>query len=165
MIAPLLFLMMQAALFPQHGEKATVLLFVRSDCPISNRYAPDLERLYKRYSPQGIEFRLIYPEAHLSPAALKRHSAQYGYSIPAVLDPDHRYTELAKARVTPEAAVFVRGKLVYAGRIDNRYVRIGLTRNQPTHRDLEDELTAILAGKIPLFHQTKAVGCAIEALQ
>jgi hypothetical protein len=165
MIAPLLFLMLQATLIPQHGAKATVLLFVRSDCPISNRYAPDLERLYKIYSPRGIEFRLVYSEPGLTAEALKRHSTEYGYSIPALLDPDHRLAELAKADITPEAAVFVHGKLVYLGRIDDRYVSIGRARARPTSRDVEDELAAILAGKVPPFHQTEAVGCAIEALE
>ena len=28
-------------------SKATVYLFTRSDCPISNRYAPEIHRLYE----------------------------------------------------------------------------------------------------------------------
>ena len=48
-----------------------VLLFIRTDCPISNRYAPDLERLYERFAPQGVEFRLVYPEPGLRPQRCK----------------------------------------------------------------------------------------------
>src|SRR5947208_4095345 len=105
-----LVLALQAAITPSHAEKARVLLFIRSDCPISNRYAPELERLYKRYSLSGIDFLLVYPEAGLTPAAMKQHGRDYGYSIPAVLDPDHRYVARAKAHVTPEAAVFIKDK-------------------------------------------------------
>jgi thiol-disulfide isomerase/thioredoxin len=152
----------QAGIFSPHGEKAVVLLFIRSDCPISNRYAPELQRLYKRYSPGGIDFVLVYPEPGLSPAAMKEHGREYGYSIPAVLDANHQYVARAKAQVTPEAAVFVHGERVYAGRIDDWYVDIGKSRAQPMQRDLEQEVSAILAGKIPRFHETKAVGCAIE---
>ena len=44
MLAMLLLLtVMQVDLLSPHGEKAVVLLFVRSDCPISNRYAPALQ--------------------------------------------------------------------------------------------------------------------------
>ena len=164
---PQLFLILafQAGISPSHGDKAQVLLFIRSDCPISNRYAPELERLYKRYSPSGINFLLVYPEAGLTPAAMKQHGHDYGYSIPAVLDPDHRYVAQAKARLTPEAAVFVHDRLVYSGRIDDWYTDIGKARAQPQHRDLAEELSAISAGKVPPFHQTTSVGCAIENLR
>ena len=159
-----LLLALQAGTTPSHTDKAQVLLFIRSDCPISNRYAPELERLYKRYSPSGISFLLVYTEAGLTPAAMKQHGRDYGYSIPAVLDPDHRYVARAKARITPEAAVFVKDKLVYLGRIDDWYVDIGKARAQPEHRDLDEELSAISAGKVPPFHQTTSIGCAIENL-
>jgi hypothetical protein len=160
-----LLLALQAGMTTSHGNRAQVLLFIRSDCPISNRYAPELEKLYKRYSPSGMEFLLVYPESGLTAAAMKQHGREYGYSIPAVLDPDHRYVTLAKAGVTPEAAVFVKSRLVYLGRIDDRYVDIGKTKAQPEHRDLDEELSAILAGRVPPFHQTKSVGCVIEDLR
>jgi AhpC/TSA family len=161
----LLVLALQAETLIPHGEKAVVLLFIRSDCPVSNRYAPELQKLYRRYSPSGIEFLLVYPESGLTAAAMKQHGREYGYSIPAVLDPDHRYVMRAKASVTPEAAVFVKGRLVYLGRIDDLYVDIGKARAQPEHRDLDEELSAIVAGRVPPFHQTKSVGCVIENLR
>jgi hypothetical protein len=160
-----LLLALQAGISPSHGDKAQVFLFIRSDCPISNRYAPELERLYKRYSPFGIDFLLVYPERGLTATTMKQHGDEYGYSIPAVLDPDHRYVARAKARVTPEAAVFVHGRLVYLGRVDDQYVDLGKARAQPQHRDLDEELSAISAGKVPPFHQTPSVGCAIESLR
>jgi hypothetical protein len=160
-----LLLALQARTTPSHADRAQVLLFIRSDCPISNRYAPELERLYKRYSASGIDFLLVYPEAGLTTAAMKQHDRDYGFSIPSVLDPDQRYAARAKAHVTPEAAVFVKDKLVYLGRIDDWYVDIGKARAQPDHRDLDEELSAISAGKIPPFHQTTSIGCVIENLR
>ncbi len=156
---------LQAGIVPPHAAKAQVMLFIRTDCPISNRYAPELQRLYTVYSKFGIDFLLVYPESGLTPAAMKQHANEYGYSIPAVLDPDHHYVARANARVTPEAAVFVKDKLVYLGRIDDSYAAIGKARAQPEHRDLDEELSAISAGKIPPFHQTTSVGCAIENLR
>src|SRR5262245_50952697 len=63
----------QGDLFSPHGEMAIVLLFVRSDCPISNRYAPEIQRLYQRYSSRGFEFRLVYPEPGLTRSAMEKH--------------------------------------------------------------------------------------------
>ncbi len=160
----LLFLMTwQSDALSPHGEKALVLLFIRSDCPISNRYAPDL--LYEEYSARGIDFRLIYPEPGLTAAAMEKHRQEYGYSIPSLLDADHHYVNRAGVRITPEAAVFVRGQLIYRGRIDHRYARIGTERPQALHHDLEEVLAAVVAGKPFPFRETAAPGCAMEKLK
>lgn len=155
----------QSGFSPAHREKALVLLFVRSDCPISNRYAPELQRLYNVYSPKGIGFRLVYTEQGLTPAAMEKHRQEYGYSIPGMLDPEHRQVNLAGVGTTPEAAVFIGNRLVYRGRIDDRYVAIGRERPSALHHDLEEVLVAIEAGKPVSFRETMAVGCAIEKLK
>jgi len=151
-------------LLSPHGEKAVVLLFVRTDCPVSNRYAPDLQRLYENFARQGIDFRLVYPEHGLTAAAMQRHRGEYGYTIPAVLDAGHQYVARARAKVTPEAAVFVHGELIYRGRIDDRSVDIGKERLAATQHDLEEVLATVAAGRTPERRQTEAVGCAIENL-
>jgi thiol-disulfide isomerase/thioredoxin len=158
----LLLLAAQADLLSPHGEKAVVLLFIRSDCPVSNRYGPELERLYEKYSSQGVDFRLIYPEAGLTAEAMEKHRKEYGYTIPAVLDARHEYVARAEVRVTPEAAVFVRGRIIYSGRIDDWYADIGKPRRKAERHDLVEVLAAVVAGKTVAPRQTKAVGCAIE---
>jgi hypothetical protein len=77
--------------FYPRGEKAVALLFVRTDCPISNRCAPEIQRLYQVYLPQGVNFHLVYPEYGLTAAAMDRHREEYGYTVPALLDIDHQY--------------------------------------------------------------------------
>jgi hypothetical protein len=149
-------------LFSPHGEKALVLLFVRSDCPISNRYAPEIQRLYGQYSRQGVDFRLVYAEPGLTAAAMEKHRKEYGYTVPALLDSGHRYVNRARARVTPEAAVFVQGRLIYLGRIDDRYADLGKARPEAVRHDLQDVLAATTAGKSIRRRETKAIGCAIE---
>ena len=166
MLAMLLLLMAgHFDLLSPHGEKAVLLLFVRSDCPISNRYAPELQRLYQRYSSLGVEFRLLYPEPGLTPSEMEKHRKEYGLSIPALLDADHKYVDRVQIRVTPEAAVFVNGRLVYQGRIDDRFVDVGKSKPEATRHDLDEVLAAVATGKSVQRRQTKAVGCAIEDLQ
>src|SRR5436190_7891994 len=36
------------------GQKAIVLFFVMSDCPIANSYAPEINRIVATYSSQGV---------------------------------------------------------------------------------------------------------------
>jgi thiol-disulfide isomerase/thioredoxin len=166
MSALLSFLMTaQLSLLSPHGEKAVVLLFVRTDCPISNRYAPELQRIYRKYSLKGFDFRLVYPETGVTPEKAEKHRREYGYTIPTLLDAGHEYVTRARARFTPEAAVFIHGQLIYLGRIDDRYVDIGKARPEAEHHDLEEVLAAVVAGKSVRLRETKAVGCAIENLQ
>ncbi len=162
-----LFLLLTLAL-PQTAAQSgrpLVLLFVRTDCPISNRYAPELERIYERYSAEGIDFQAVYPEPGLSLQNMDRHRTEYGLKIPASLDLDRHYVNLAKATVTPEAAVFAQGRLVYRGRIDNWYIDIGKSQPKPTEHNLEDVLRLLTEGKVPVFRETRAVGCVIEPPQ
>jgi hypothetical protein len=155
---------LQAASMPDLGTKPLALFFIRTDCPVSTRYAPVMEHLYETFHDKGIDFRLIYVERDLTPAQIDAHRREYGYTIPALADPDRRYVQLAHAQMTPEAAVFVQGKLVYRGRIDDRYLDYGKTRPEATRHDLEDVLKAVAEGKNLQMRETKAFGCAIADL-
>jgi hypothetical protein len=144
------------------GAKATVFLFVSVECPISNRYAPEVRRLHDRYSAQGVSFSLVYPNPNEPAAAIRRHLADYSYPMRALRDPRHDLVKAARATITPEAAVFdARGALVYHGRIDDRYVSLGLERPVATRHDLDEVLSDILAGRPPRQTSTQAVGCFI----
>jgi hypothetical protein len=146
------------------GVKATVLLFVTTDCPISNRYAPEVTRLFKAFASKGVVFWLIYPNPAETPKAIHDHLVSFGYPMPALRDPGHALATFVHATITPEAVVVAGERVVYRGRIDDRYVELGIQRPAPTRRDLEDALTALLAGKPVQHPTTQAVGCVIADL-
>ena len=144
------------------GSKAIVFLFASVDCPISNRYAPVVQRLYQTFSPQGVTFWLIYPNPAETPAQIRDHVKAFNYPVHALRDPGHELVKLTTVVVTPEVAVFdQRRTLVYHGRIDDRYVSLGVERPAPTRQDLAEALTATLAGSRPKDAATPAVGCFI----
>jgi len=144
----------------------TVLIFVSTECPISNRYAPEIRRLHDEFAMRGIRFRLVYPNPLDSDAAIARHLEEYGYPPIAQRDADHALVKMAGVTVTPEAALFdARQRLVYRGRIDDRFVEIGRERPAPAQRDLRDALTAFLAGKRVSASRTQAVGCFIADMK
>lgn len=144
------------------GVPATVLVFTAVDCPISDRYAPEVRRLAGRFKAQGIATWIVYANAGERPAAARDHAAAFAYGLPVALDPDGRLAALAQTTVTPEAAVFdAAGRLVYHGRIDDRYVDFGVDRLAPTTHDLADAVTAVTAGVAVARPAVPAVGCAI----
>ena len=143
-----------------------VLIFTRSDCPISNRYAPDVQSLYEEYAPRGVRFWLVYVDPQESPATIEQHRIDYGYTVPALRDMRHELIAMTAARVTPEAAVFdARGSMAYRGRLDNRYVDYDRKRTVPTQRDVANVLEQLLSGTevIPPLVR-RAVGCPIADL-
>jgi hypothetical protein len=54
--------------------------------------------------------------------------------------------------------------MMYRGRIDDRYFTFGKDRPQPTVRDLERSLEAVLAGKPVPVPRTQAIGCILSDL-
>jgi AhpC/TSA family len=144
------------------GTKAMAFLFVSVECPISNRYAPEVRRLYDKFTAQGITFSLVYPNPVEPVAAIRRHLKDYSYPMRALRDPRHELVKIAGATITPEAVVIdPHGRVLYRGRIDDRYVSLGLERPVATRRDLDEALTDIAAGKPPRQATTQAVGCFI----
>jgi hypothetical protein len=142
---------------------ATVVFFVSSDCPISNAYAPEIQRLCKQYGSRGIGCALLYEDLQLDAAAARRHLAEYRYvGIPAAVDGDRTIAGLARASVTPQAVVVdAAGAIRYRGRIDNRYAALGKTRQQITVHDVSDALDDVLAGRRVSNPETEALGCYI----
>ena len=151
------------ALAAPAGTKAIVFLFTSTDCPISNRYAPEVRRIVSEFARQGVVFRLVYPNPAEQPSAIREHMAAFAYdgAFQALRDPGLALVRHVKATVTPEAAVVAGGRVAYVGRIDDRYVDLGLERPAPTTHDLADALTAVLAGKPVSRPTTQAVGCFI----
>ena len=146
--------------------RARVFLFVRTDCPITNRYAPELQRLAQEFNGRDTVFWLVYPDAAETPQAIQNHIVEYRFPGAALRDPHHALVKLARATVAPEAAVFdSAGKLVYHGRIDDRWVEIGKARPVAQTHDLENAISAVLAGKPVSPSETRAVGCSLADVE
>ena len=147
------------------GVGVRVLLFVTSDCPISNGYAPEVRRICDRYRTDGVSCTLVYEDVRIDGPAVHAHKIEYGLEpIPSVIDRDRQIASTAGATVTPQAVVFDRdGTLRYRGRIDNRYAAFGQPRQQITRHDLRDALSAVVAGKPVATTETEALGCFIVA--
>lgn len=144
----------------------TVLIFISADCPVSNRYAPEITRLHAEFGDKGVRFRLVYPNPLDDDAAIGKHIADYGLPPVGERDRNHTFVKMAGATITPEAVVLdTRQRVVYRGRIDDRFVELGRERPAPTRRDLRNALTAALAGKRVSPARTQAVGCFIADMK
>jgi thiol-disulfide isomerase/thioredoxin len=146
--------------------KAAVLIFLGTDCPISNRYSPLLHRLETEYAPKHTVFLAVFSDPSEKNGDVAKHLQDFGLSMPGLLDPDASLAKQTGAKVTPEAVVLSNhGQVLYRGRIDDRYVDFGKTRNVVREQDLREAIDAVLAGRPVPHPATKAIGCAIPGLQ
>src|ERR1022692_2640406 len=142
--------------------RAVVLFFVTTDCPLSNGYAPEMNRIEQAYASRGVLFYAVQGDTTIPDEEVRRHAREYGYRFPALLDPRQVLARHTGATVTPEAVVLsADGAVLYLGRIDNKVEDFGKTRLQATEFDLRDALDAILAGRTVPHPRTRALGCAI----
>jgi hypothetical protein len=151
---------------PGANGKLTAFIFTHTDCPVANRYAPELSRIHSDYANRGVSFYLVYVDPELSSTEIETHVKDYGFKIPALRDPYHELVELCGATVTPEVALFAPGaRLLYCGRVDDRYDDFGKARAEASQRDLRDALDAALAGKPVPQPWAKAIGCYIADIE
>jgi len=144
------------------AKRAVVLLFVSTDCPLSNRYVPEMNRIASTYGPRGVAFYAVQGDATVPLEQVRAHVREFGYTFPYLIDPEEALAAYTGAVSTPEAAVLSpNGDLLYLGRVDNRLEDFGKERIRVTEFDLRDALDAVLAGKPVPHPRTKALGCAI----
>jgi peroxiredoxin len=143
------------------NKKAIVVVFVGTECPIANLYFPTLAEIQKRYADKGVQILAINSNDQDTLADVVAHASEHKLPFPICKDADQSAAEAFGARRTPEAFLLDRDRTIrYRGRIDDQY---GYTyrRAVPTHTELKDALTELLAGKPVTLPESECQGCLI----
>lgn len=146
-------------------DRISCFFFVTVDCPIANRYAPEISRIMKEYSRRQVDFYIVYVDASHGVEAVEKHAREYGLKATLVRDIKHEIVQKVFASITPEVAVVREDSLLYRGRIDGSYVEHGAPVNTPYRRDLRIALDELLGGGKVTVKETTAVGCPIPAVE
>jgi peroxiredoxin len=142
-------------------KKAIVVVFLGTQCPVNNAYAPKLAELHKEYADKGVQFLAVNSNDHDTPAAIAEHARKFSIPFPVLRDEKHLAADRFGAERTPEAFVLDSELNVrYRGRIDDQF-GVGFQRPQPTRRDLAEAIDEVLAGKAVTQAKTAAAGCII----
>lgn len=149
------------SLAEQKDQKAIVVLFLGTECPINNQYLPRLAELYKHYQEKGVAFVGINSNVHDTPTRIAAHVKANAIPFPVLKDTGNVIADDFGARRTPEAFVISpQGKILYQGRIDDQ-IGIGYKRKAPTRRELAQALDEVLEGKAVSTPLTEVAGCLI----
>jgi peroxiredoxin len=138
-----------------------VLMFIATQCPVSNDYNQRMVNLNDRYVSKGVVFVGINSNRQEGIDEIKEHSSRHKFTFPVLKDVDNIVADAYGAQVTPEVFVLdSRGVLKYHGRIDD-----GRDPDDIQSEDLASALDALLAGREVPHAETKAFGCGIKRIR
>ena len=141
-------------------SKSIVIIFVATECPISNAYNSRMEKIFKEYSQKGIAFLGINSNKAESVNRIKEHAEENVLTFTILKDEKNIIADKFEASFTPEAYVLNSDfEILYHGRIDN-----SKKESEVESKDLENALDEILAGKEVSKKETKAFGCTIKRI-
>ncbi|MFL5242312.1 MAG: redoxin domain-containing protein [Gemmataceae bacterium] len=143
-------------------KKAVVVVFLGTECPINNAYAPRLAELSKTYADKGVPFLAINSNSQDTPERITKHVKEFAIPFPVLKDESNRVADQFGARRTPEVFVLDKERVIrYRGRIDDQY-GAGFKRPAPTRNDLAIAVDEVLAGKEVTKASTEVAGCLIS---
>jgi peroxiredoxin len=143
------------------NKKATIVIFVGTECPIANLYYPTLKAMYEKYAEKGVGFLAINSNDQDSSARVAGHARERELPFPVLKDIDHQAADALGASRTPEAFLLDSAKVIrYRGRIDDQY-GYSYRRAAPTRTELKDAIEELLAGKPITTSQSEVQGCVI----
>ncbi len=140
------------------NSKAIVVMFIATQCPVSNAYNTRMVKLFEKYHPKGVAFLGINSNKQESVEEIKAHAEQHKFPFPVLKDVNNIIADKFGASFTPEIYVLSpKFEILYHGRIDD-----SRREDQVKSQDLRKALDEILAGKQVSVPETKAFGCTIK---
>ena len=148
-----------------YSDSLSVYVFLADECVISQFFTLELTRLHHAYRSQRVGFIGYFPNAASTTEKIDGFAEKFGIDFPLLQDHTKTWTRKFGITVTPEVAVYDHRdeRLLYRGRIDDSYVRVGKRKLHPQHHDLEEIIDQWLLNQSPPdMVKTQAIGCFIS---
>jgi peroxiredoxin len=144
-------------------KKAAVVMFIATQCPVSNAYNERMAELHDSYKDKEIQFIGVNSNRQEPAKEIAEHSKENGFEFVVLKDLNNKIADYFGARRTPEVYLLDENlTLRYHGAIDNDQY------NPKTATPyLKEVLDLVVAGKeIPKdMRETKAFGCTIKRIK
>ena len=144
-----------------HEKKATVVMFISTECPVSNHYNERIVALHNDYKDQGVQFIGINSNKNESVEEMAEHNKTNKFDFVVLKDLRNEIADKFGARRTPEVYLLDEKRILrYRGAIDN-------SQKDPETHYLRETLDLVVAGtEIPEeLKKTKAFGCTIKRVR
>jgi peroxiredoxin len=143
------------------GEKATIVAFLGTECPLAKLYAGRLQAIADEYAERGVTVVGVMSNKQDSLTEIAAFVRRHDLSYPVLRDRRNEIADMFGAQRTPQVFLLDRKRIVrYTGRVDDQYV-VGIVRDKPTAEDLRTAIDELLADKPVSTPATDALGCII----
>ena len=147
----------------EQGAGPAALVFVDAECPVAARYLGELNDFADAAAAAGIDFYAVVSSPLRTWTDARKLRDNYGLRVPVLLDPSGDLaTRLGPVTLAEAFVVNEHDRLIYRGRIDDRFAGIGQLRRAVRSHDLLD---AFARARDPHLEPrtTTPVGCYFEA--
>ena len=142
-------------------KKATVVMFLSTQCSVSNEYNERIIELHNDYKDQGVQFIGINSNRNESVKEIVEHNKANEFHFLVLKDLKNKIADNFKAKRTPEIYLLDEKRILrYHGAIDN-------SQQDPETHYLRVALDLVVTGEeIPEdLKKTKAFGCTIKRVR
>ena len=137
-----------------------VLVFLDTACPVAKRYLPTLNELHAHAEARGVALYGVLSNPNITWQASADFVDDFGITFPVILDSAGDLALRLLPRVMSEAfVVSTADRVVYRGRIDDRFAAVGKLRTRIGSHDLRAVIGTMAEGGPSEPYATEAVGC------
>ena len=146
-----------------YSDSISINFFLLDECRISQNISGEINRVINDFDDERFHFVSYFPSVSSKEEKIKEFMDDYKINCPSFSDYDKVKTNFYGATVAPEVVVYdeKNKKLLYRGRIDNSYDKVGSRRRVITSQDLYESLNAIVHNKTIKEKETQAIGCIL----
>lgn len=156
-------MLLGGSLAAEERDSVTVYYFLGEDCKICQYYTPTLNGLYSEYNSDSISFVGLFPNHFSTEEGIATFQSKY--EIPFTLKREYfqTKTQAYKVRITPTVVVYneTKEEILYKGRIDDSYYKLGRRRRVVKSKELEQVLQSIMTGQEITTESVEPIGCVI----
>jgi len=157
-------LLSSMSLFSQKSDSISIYYFLAEDCKICQYYSLTMNELHEEFASDSVAFIGLFPNHFSTEEGIQNFKEKYNIPFPLKREYFQTKTKLFGATITPEVVVYNESKkqIIYQGRIDDSYYKIGRRRQVITTNELESVLSSIQKGEKPNVESIKPIGCFIS---
>lgn len=147
------------------GTRATVVVFLSTECPVARQLIPELGRIHERFRTEHVEFYGVFSDPSVTWKQADLFVKEFGIKFPVLFDGSGELAHTLKPSHVPEAFLInAHRAVVYRGRINDMYRQVGKRQLEATENDLINAIAATIEGRLPDVRFSQPVGCPIENL-
>ncbi len=141
-----------------------VIIFIDVECPISQRYIPKLNDLYKKASDKKVLFYGVISDPLTNCSEASTFQDEYKIGFPLLFDASGDLSKRLNPKTLPQCFVLnVHNEIIYNGRIDDEYVALGTVRKNILNFNLDLAIDAAAKKEYPKSSFEEPIGCIFES--